>query len=170
MWRVQNQWHYSLQPKRLGWIGSNLFWESLSRILSGASRGFLNFILEAELMTFCSSFLSIFEPFKGLYNKSECSHISASKTKLKNPPTALKVLRGFHKKFEPIQPGRLVCRGGAIDLELPQLRALLYFCYLLSNCTGCIVQWAAASLHSVIVSAFPSVCLSLYLVICQVIC
>ena len=39
-----------LQPKRLGRIGSNFSWEPLRRVLSGSSRRFSNFALEAEIL------------------------------------------------------------------------------------------------------------------------
>ena len=43
--------------------------------------------------------------------------ISASKMKFKNPLGAPEniLLRGLHKKFEPIRPRGYGCRGGAID-------------------------------------------------------
>ena len=43
--------------------------------------------------------------------------ISASRMKFKNPlgaPESI-LLRGLHKKFEPIRPRGFGCRGGAID-------------------------------------------------------
>ena len=52
MWWVRNRWHPPLQPKPLDRIGSNFLWKPLRRILSGASGGFLNFILEAKIMRF----------------------------------------------------------------------------------------------------------------------
>ena len=62
----------------------------------------------------------IFEPFGGSEN-SKMSYekliISASRMKLKNPLDAPEsiLLRGLHKKIEPIRPRGLGCRGGAID-------------------------------------------------------
>ena len=57
MWRAQNRW-----LKRLGRIGSNFRWEALRRILSGALRRFLNFVLGAEIL---GIFMLILGPLEG---------------------------------------------------------------------------------------------------------
>ena len=66
MWWVRNRWHPPLQPKPLDRIGSNFLWKPLRRILSGASRGFLNFVLEAEILRRSCLFLSPLEGPKTL--------------------------------------------------------------------------------------------------------
>ena len=48
---VQNRWHPPLQPKPPDRIGSNFSWKPFRRIVSGAPRRFLNFLLEVEIMS-----------------------------------------------------------------------------------------------------------------------
>ena len=60
--QLENHWHPPLQPKRLGRIGSNFRWVALRRILSGASRRFLNFVLGAEIL---GIFMLILGPLEG---------------------------------------------------------------------------------------------------------
>ena len=50
----------SLQPKRLEQIGSIFWWMPLLLILSGSSRRFLNFILEAEILSKYQAILGYF--------------------------------------------------------------------------------------------------------------
>ena len=55
-----------IELKPLGRIGSNFLWKPLRRILSGASRGFLNFVVEAEILGHLCSFQSLLEGPKTL--------------------------------------------------------------------------------------------------------
>ena len=106
-----NRQHPPLQPKRLCQIGSFFSWEPLRWILSGSSRGFLNFASEAELLGIN---MLISERAKCTKMTQFQLSISASRTKFKNrlDDPESNVQRGFHRKFELIRPRGLGCRGG----------------------------------------------------------